>query len=63
MASCKHRSQEIWFITQINKILFEGLAKGQSETEWEHIIILNQPSIFEPSSDQIKTNRNLGVFS
>lgn len=63
MATWKHRSQEVQFITQANRILLEGLAKGLSETEWAHIIIFNQSSLFEPSSEQNKTNRNFGVCS
>lgn len=63
MVSWKHRPQEIQYITQAKKILLEGLAKGQSETECAHVIIFNQSSLFEPSSEQNKTNRNLGVCS
>lgn len=51
MASCKHRSQEILFKMQTNKTHFEGLAKGWLKMEWEHIILLNQPSIFEPDPE------------
>lgn len=51
MASCKHQSQEILFEMQTNKTHFEGLAKGWLKMEWEHIILLNQPSIFEPDPE------------
>lgn len=62
MASCKHRSQEILFKMQTNKTHFEGLAKGWLKMEWEHIILLNQPSIFEPDPEWNKTNKSWSIL-